>query len=220
MPPTPSPAGSLSREVPRTPGLAVKARVAVPILSFASLTSDSVNGSQSTSGALGPQLHLLDASLAFEFGERWMLEAGGGYVEDEAGTKWIEAMRKLGYFRGGPLLNVARGRAWTTNFQPLLGILYRGYIADRSGGGIMGSGSATVLATGAVAIDATRWWASGWGFNFRVRFGMDFRLASWGQKSVDVLSGDGPDEFESDDLKRAIEFGVDLGLAFRWSSAH
>jgi hypothetical protein len=133
---------------------------------------------------------------------------------DEGKLGRTEAIRKIAYLRGGPPLTVFRGPAWTTNFQPLLGFLYRGH-GDGGDNGIVGGGRATAMVTAAAAIDVTRWWPGGWGFNFRVRLGMDFRLASWGEKTVVDQPGDGPYESLSDDLKSAIEFGVDIGIAFR-----
>lgn len=187
-------------EAQRRPGLATKVRSAVPVVSFDSPQYASTNTAPPP--PYGTEFRLLDLSLSFEFHELLVVEAGGSLVVADVGP------RGVGYSRVGPLANLHRGPKWTVNFQPLLGVQYRGKAGD--------SGSSTLMGVPMAAIDATRWWPNGWGLTIRVRAGYDFRLASWGSNTTVVYGGsEGMPTYHSDDLQSAVEFGVDLGVAAR-----
>jgi hypothetical protein len=156
----------------RVPGGAIKLRFGVPIVSFDVLDNAAVSMPAGTAnpsgGASGKyQFRLLEASLAYERDERWAFEGGAAYLLGDVGTALDLWTRWIGYLRAGPLLNLARSERLTTNFQPMLGGLYRGrYNRDR--------GMSTIMGTGMLAINATRWWPSGWGCTVRFHVGLDF----------------------------------------------
>ena len=145
---------------------------------------------------------ILVGSLACDFVHRWAAEVGGGIVYD---------MRRVAYVRGGPLLSLMNRPTASVSLQGLLSLAYRSHA--RSSRGPETSGRQTLSADAGLAIEATRWWPSGWGVSLRGRSALSRVLAASG--ATLWADPEDPGVYFQDDASWALELGLDIGLAWR-----
>jgi hypothetical protein len=145
---------------------------------------------------------ILEGSLSCELLHRLVVEAGGGLANN---------LRLVVYLRGGPMLSLAHGPTASFSLQGLLGLGYRsqGYDARASDS----VGRKALLADAGLAVDATRWWPSGWGLSLRARGTVGRALATSGP--IVWEDREDPGVFFQDDADWSLELALDLGLAWR-----
>jgi hypothetical protein len=145
---------------------------------------------------------ILVGSLACEFVHRWTAEVGGGIGEN---------LRRVAYVRGGPMVSLVNRPTASVSLQGLLSLSYRSHGYDPRSE--KATGRQMLSADAGVAIEATRWWPSGWGVSLRGRSALARVLAASGPTLW--ADPEDPGVYFQDDANWALELGLDIGLTWR-----